>query len=438
MGYNQRMRRRILDRVATPHAILVAGWLAFVIYAYPGYMSYDSVWQLMQARHLEPINEWHPPMMALIWRLTDAVIAGPFPMLVLQSATFLIGVYALLRRVMSNRAAAIVAVAVLLVPENIVVMGVIWKDSQMAGFRFAGIAALLSENRRWRVVGCVLMFLATGVRYNAAAATFPIMLGLFEWRSGLGWLRRYAIAGAVWIAITAAAFMVNRVVVEKHMNPWPTAAAPVDIAGILRFAPPIDNATIVAETPGVPWTHPEDVQGQVQHSYKPTNSYLELTYGPIAMIEYPQTQPQLDAITAAWRVLVFEYPEAFLRHRWAVFHAQLHVGGMWTGFINEPWGEDTLHHRAIHSWLQQAWIHGVEKTNASFTFRAWFFFWLGIAFLLMSRHARTAFVVLASGLTYELALFVIAPAIDYRYSHWMIVCTIIGGILLFATRRRRA
>ena len=63
-----------LDRLVTARVILVAGWALFVIYAFPGYMSYDSVWQLVQARHLEPFNEWQPPMMALIWRGLDHVV----------------------------------------------------------------------------------------------------------------------------------------------------------------------------------------------------------------------------------------------------------------------------------------------------------------------------------------------------------------------------
>ena len=141
-------------------------------------------------------------------------------------------------------------------------------------------------------------------------------------------------------------------------------------------------------------------------------------------------------MAAAWRTLVAAYPEAFLRHRMAIFHAQLHIGGMWTGFVNEAWAEDTLGMRATHSWLQLAMIQVAVKVNASFLLRPWFYLILNIAFVLMCRRQRTAFVVLSSGLVYELALFAVAPAIDYRYSHWMIVCTILGGILLFATRRR--
>lgn len=60
--------RAALDRLFTDCVILGVGWALFLVYAYPGYMSADSCSQLNQARGVEPINEWHPPMMSFIWR----------------------------------------------------------------------------------------------------------------------------------------------------------------------------------------------------------------------------------------------------------------------------------------------------------------------------------------------------------------------------------
>src|SRR6187551_3493672 len=122
-----------MKRWVGERAILAIGWLLFLVYSFPGFMSYDSVWQLSQARGLEPINDWHPPLMTFVWRLLDWFIAGPFLMLVIQSLTFLLGLYVVLKQFMRARRAAIVAVLTLLLPQNLIVMAVIWKDSQMAG-----------------------------------------------------------------------------------------------------------------------------------------------------------------------------------------------------------------------------------------------------------------------------------------------------------------
>jgi len=54
-----------LRRIIVPAAILLAGCALFVVYAYPGYMSYDSAWQLREARS-GWLTDWHPPLMAEI------------------------------------------------------------------------------------------------------------------------------------------------------------------------------------------------------------------------------------------------------------------------------------------------------------------------------------------------------------------------------------
>ena len=112
-------------------------------------------------------------------------------MLVIQTVTFLLGVNGILRRTLAPLAAAITSVCVLLFFPVFAPMAVVWKDSQMAGYLLAGIACMLSPKRGWRVVGCVLLVLATAQRYNALAATLPLVLGLFEWRRGLSRWKRY-------------------------------------------------------------------------------------------------------------------------------------------------------------------------------------------------------------------------------------------------------
>ena len=452
MRRSVRAAGEILDRVATPRAILVVGWSLFLVYAFPGYMSYDSVWQLEQARHIEPLNEWHPPLMALLWRFTDAIVTGPFPMLVIQSTAFLLGVRAVVGQVMSERAAAIVAVAVLLAPPNLVAMGVVWKDCQMAGFLFASIGALLSPRRGWRIAGYGLLVLATGVRYNAAAATLMVMLGMFTWhrtssgRPGLaalpalpGW-KRAVLATAAWLGVVIAAIAINAPLVEKHTYPWHTGSAPVDIVGTLHFTADLENDELLRQTPGVPWIHTDGVQARARRAYAPDNSFLDVTQGSGGILEPPTTDAQRAAVLAAWKALVFEHPVAFARHRLAVFGKQIelpigHTGGFVTQFTGGPW-EEVIHHRAMHSVVQRAWIRSLGAFGDLFGGSVRFYLALALALLPMCRRQRLAFVLLLSGIAHELGLLLVAPAIDHRYSHWMVVATIVGAIILFAARRK--
>ncbi|HEX4456309.1 MAG TPA: hypothetical protein VH143_35855 [Kofleriaceae bacterium] len=429
--------RASFDRVITPRAILVVGWALFVIYAFPGYMSYDSVWQLVQARHLAPINEWQPPLMVAIWRVLDHVVAGPFLMLVLQSGTFVIGLDTIMRRLVSNRVAAIVTVVVLLAPQTIIVMGVIWKDAQMAGFLLAAIAALLSPKRGWRVVGYVLLFAATGVRYNAAAATLPIVLALFASRPGRRRWRHYVLSIAAWLAITAGALAADAMLVEQKTYPWQTAAAPFDIAGVVRYAHKLDDAHLLADTEGVPWAHTDKIQIRVRMGYRPDGNILTLSDGPNAVFKYPTTDEQRDAIASAWKRMVLAHPRAFLRHRFAVFRALLtQYAGVWSGFVNAQWAIDDLGYKTTHSAIQAAWVGEMEKVADTPLFSGWVYFIVGIVLIPLCRRDRVAGVLVASALLYELGLFWVTPALDYRYVHWMVVATIIAAIRLFVLRYR--
>jgi hypothetical protein len=437
------MRWRDLDSAVSARAILVAGWVLFVIYAYPGLMSFDSVWQLQQARHLEPYNDWQPPVMAVMWRVTDLIMAGPFPMLVLQSTAFLLGAFGLLRHVMSERWAALVAAGVLLAPQSIVVMAVVWKDCQMAGFLLASIAALLSPRRRWRIVGYGLIFLATAVRYNAAAATLPIVLGFFGRGVVLGFWRRSLTAIALWLGVTVAAFVVNQLIVEHKTHVWQAGSATVDIAGIVRYTPAYrDDALLLRDTPGVPWIPTQMIRHHVRVRYSPANSFLDITRTAAKVIEYPTTPAQLAAITTAWKKLVREHPVAFVRHRLGVFRSQLELrtggaGGFWTGFVNADWAEVQLEHQARHAWVQDAWIDGLVWFDAWFGLRVCAYFTLAILLVPLCRGHRLAGVLLISGIFYQLGLLLVAPATDYRYSHWTVIATLLGTVILLVTRSRQ-
>jgi hypothetical protein len=62
-------------RAASPHAILAIGFGLFLVYAFPGYMSSDSVNQIIEARTAVFSNA-HPPIMAAEWRVLEVFVSG--------------------------------------------------------------------------------------------------------------------------------------------------------------------------------------------------------------------------------------------------------------------------------------------------------------------------------------------------------------------------
>lgn len=430
---------RCLAQVATPAVILVIGWLLFCVYAYPGYMSTDSVDQLQQARG-DALHDWYPPMMAYLWRITDHVIAGPFPMLVIQSTAFLLGAHGILRRFIAPRAAAIAACAILLFPSVLAPMAVIWKDSLMAGFLLAGTACLLASERRWRIVGLGLLVLGSAQRYNAPAATLPLVVGLFTWRAVAGW-RRYAIAAAAWLAVTALAFGANRALIERKTYAWHNSVALIDLVGTVRHAPPLSDAAVRELLIGVPGIPAADIQRRMRRAYSPS-AWWWLVHGDGRVLDPPETAAARDAVAHAWWAAVRTYPFGYLKHRWMVWKdtlgvpARAPVAAVWDGFTENEWQATAIGQVSTHAPAQRAWLAALKALEATPIYRAWMYLLLACALLPLCRHQPVAFTVLASGIVNELSLGIAAPSSDYRYSHWMVACTILGAVLVFAARWR--
>ena len=111
---------------------------------------------------------------------------------------------------------------------------------------------------------------------------------------------------------------------------------------------------------------------------------------------------------------------------------------VWSSFYDGDWASPELELRGMHSAIQEAWIHTMEKVANTPLFSGWVYLIVAIVLLCLRPHDRVTTIIVASGLLYELALFWIVPALDYRYSHWMVVATIIGAARVFALRYQRA
>jgi hypothetical protein len=224
-----------------------------MLYAFPGFMSYDSVAQLLEGRSGE-FSGAHPPMMSALWGIVDAIVPGPIGMLVIQTACFLLGAFILYGRHMSERAAAICASCTLLFPPIAAVMGVIWKDSQMVAYLVLGTALLTSPRRNVRAAGLALLFLATAFRYNALAITLPLVVLLFWWRDYERRWTRYAVAVVAWLGITVGAMVVNSLLVSSDVKQVSQlhGLALMDMTGTLGQAGDLTDDDLRADLDGVP------------------------------------------------------------------------------------------------------------------------------------------------------------------------------------------
>jgi hypothetical protein len=445
----------------TPRRILVAGWLLVVLYAYPGYMSYDSVQQLLQARD-GSYTGGHPPVMGVMWGALDALLSGPAPMLIVQVTAFLAGAYLLLRRrIASPRAAALAAVAITCLPSVAAVLGVIWKDSQMMALLVLGTALLLEQRRGYKLAGLGVLWLASAMRYNALAPTLSLIVLLLRWRPELRGWKRYAISFAAWLAITVTANVANRMLARdaEQVQLWHDAVALLDITGTLRYAPPIDDASLRAWLPGTPLrdvanvqdvarrTHPQGHLTDFKVSTFGTGTYVPaLWVTTFHLFDPPSSDEQRGAISRAWRQIVLGHPAAYLTYRVHVTRERIALGvrdiplAAYVRFLDPSNPEASLRteHAAAPSKLQRHLQRAMRWLGTSWLFRPYIYLVIALVVLAFGWRDRLIIALVLSGLAGELALFFIAPTIDYRYSVWLVATSLLGLAMVVGLRARRA
>ncbi|HUS27142.1 MAG TPA: hypothetical protein VMZ53_01490 [Kofleriaceae bacterium] len=426
-----------------PRLILLAGWLGFMLYAFPGYMSYDSVYQLDEARW-GIFSDGHPPAMAAMWRHVDAMIAGPLGMLIIQSVVFLAGMYLIFRERMKPNAAAFAAVFLLWFPPVAAFMAVIWKDSQMTAFILLGTGLILQKQRWVRVSGLVMLAVGTAMRHNALTITLPIVFLCFVWNPDYRWWKRYAIALVAWFGLTMSARVVSNALTDQHRYLWTDSIAMCDMAATLRYtSPTIPDAELRETFEGLRLWPDSDFhefarRGDEEAEYVPT--LWNTAYGLFAV---PRDEAERNAMVRAWKKIVLTHREEYLTYRWKMFTRLLGFGGddsspvyNWFTDIQDPYGSATMADHDAHAGkLQDVLRRGMHAVGRTPLFRVYVY--LALLFILLPfARDRLTLAVLGSAASSEVILFLIAPTTDWRYSSWMILAVVIAAMLIAAQRIR--
>jgi hypothetical protein len=201
-------------------AILIAGWIGTLAISWPGHLSYDSIVQLHDGR-AGFYHSWHPPVMAWLLGLGDAIVPGAGLFVAFDILLFFGALLSLLwigPRV--SRAAIVVALVLIVLPQVVLYQMIVWKDVLFANCAVAGFICLAQAEARWanpraRIVWLVLGFaaliLATLTRQNGVIVlgAGALALGVIALRaSGLKAMLSYGgVALAVGaIAVTAVSF----------------------------------------------------------------------------------------------------------------------------------------------------------------------------------------------------------------------------------------
>jgi hypothetical protein len=217
-----------------------------------------------------------------------------------------------------------------------------------------------------------------------------------------------------------------------------------DIAGVLRYTRDRSDDDLREVLRGTPLRVTRDIQAAARAQYSPRN-YYDLMHGDRALFDAAPNPAEVDALVRAWKELVLGDVGAYLRHRAAVSAELLGMTSeeLWSPvynrFVVTVAQSEQLQHRARWSYVQRVAARRLGRlADHSWMFRVYIY--AAVALVLVAVAVawrdRLAAALLLSGLGYELSYAALTASPDFRYSHWLIVCTCVAAILLFVRRWR--
>ena len=428
--------------------ILVASLLAVASLAlfWPGVACFDATGQFTQAV-TGHFDDWHPPIMARLWRLFVRIGAwGTGPMLLVQLGLYWLGLGLLavaLRRAGAPRAAW-GALLIGLLPPLIDWLVVIDKDAQMIGAAVAatGLVAsfrLLRQRMPWWAIALVVILLgyATLLRANSVFAMAPLALAWAGWFGVKRWWTRAALLLGTTLLVLGASGPINHGLLGAERSGVQYTLPLFDLAGISSRVP-------LDPMPGL--SREDWAKARRLHCYTPF--FWDPFADPTRCGQMGNTLVADDndppPIYRNWVSAVTAHPLAYAEHRLAHLNATLR--------IRVPADE---HSNAAPSKTPgNLYNVGAGETMASATMRAvtmavertpmgspavWLVFAVLIGWTALGAPRQPArelgLSLIFSALLMTASFAVVSIASDIRYHLWLIVATAMAAVLLAACRR---
>jgi hypothetical protein len=428
-----------IDARSLTLGVLALGFVAVLVCNLPGHLSYDSVVQLHDGR-TGRYNTWHPPIMAWVLGLCDAILPGSALFVVLDAA-LLFGALAALtaREERVSWAAPILAIALMLSPLVLIYQGIVWKDVFFADGAVAGFTCLsLADRAVGRrsgiglvVTGFLLFALAALIRQNGliaalagAAALVWMTVRHDGWRAlprGLGVALSALVCVAVLLVITSKVLDTRRID-EPGAAAQFQALQAYDLVGAVAHDPRMDLSLLTRPGLGGSQGLERRVRWAAAKVYTPQR--VDTLATDPGLNQAMEAAPK--AVSAQWRAILAHDFQAYGRHRWDVFYWTIATPDLarclpvfvgqegppgllrTLGMIDQVRPQDlAMEAYAVHFYGTPVYSHLVYGLIA-----------LACAvFLLISGRAGDAAIgfMLLGALGFTASFFVLSFACDYRY-----------------------
>lgn len=427
-----------------------AAWLAAVVGVlltlavfYPGFLSYDSIEALKQARSGN-FGDWYPPLMAWVWQRLEWLVVGPLGMLLVQAFAWWGGLVLIITALAPRRLVPWLVLLVGCWPPIFAMIGTIWKDVQMAAaFTLAAGWLILAARTRtslpvWGAL--ILLIYGTALRHNAITAVLPLAI----W-CGILLARRHADGLRLRPALVAALAVLVVAVAPRFINQALVRVPDVPVQQVL-FGYDLWGISVYAEKnllPAKVQPHPYTVAELTERYRFDSSSAAAVHYTPFGLrLKFVSSQADVAAFQAAWIDGIRTYPMAYMAHRWQLFVSQAGLDSRVYYPFHGKLDPNPLGVEWTPSKAYEVAFRGLIEMKDSFIFRLWpYLLVLGACAAAVAKgawrrepDAMIAMAFATCGLCYYAPYFLISPAADLRYNLWTMMCMFFA---LFAAIQHR-
>lgn len=402
---------------------------------YPGFMSYDSLQQLSQAKGINAYSNWHPPIMAFLWSIGITVTGKVgllllFQLLLLWSALFICSL--IVYKHTKSQLYSLIPLLFGFLPFIISISGVIWKDVHMAAAlllasclaiasRFVGRKTVLL----FATIGTLLLVYALMLRYNAILAVIPILYLFASSFIKRGRRVLVAVIGILLISIGASAVL-GKVLNVRESNP--TAAIMLD--DIVHTTPKLE----------IEKTH---LARELIYIKEKCSSDSVMLHALLYCTESVQSANRIqneyfDEIKQLWiNVFLHHFPD-YVMYRAQTFGIFLTSPEPYTYVMHQGIDPNTLGQEVSHPGALKTLRSYIGFANHDFGLIFRPYFWLLLAAVLFvyvfrqkKLQYRTAILCLTlSAIVYIVGYVPLVIGADYRYIYWSVFATCLAFLLL--------
>ncbi len=422
-----------------PWLASVIGFSATLYLFFPGFMEWDATWQLQQAASGE-IDNSHPPIMVYLWKLTNQVSFGPSGMLVVQAG----GYWAGLALIASNLAQGAVGRGLLVLglgffPPVFGVLATISKDSGSMSALMATSGLTLQARASGRkgpaMAALPFAFYALAVRFNNLLTVLPLLWLLADSLLASRRVGRIGAFAALGVAMISGAAVVNTVGVKR--TAYFTAVPLWDLSQIslMRNELLVPRSAITRadlDLKRLRW---------ISRTYRCDYRRVRVDGRLTQDIDHAHlTTRESWEILGTWLAAIVDHPREYLVHRGRIMRAVLFAPDPVFVHVFEPIEGYTFSlefsPRPGYAPLKSL----LDACEGSLPCLPWVYLLLatlvfGFSWRARDERTRVARAIAASGLLSVVPLAVLAPAIDYRYSVWLVAAAVVSATLAWAPGR---